>query len=66
MKEIVYYRKINWKTPFVDFVSKLNNSLFAKVYYKIDLLSIDLLWINDIKCTNLVRCVESFHKIHYV
>lgn len=52
MKEIVYYATDNWKNPtkkFLNNLLKINKNLHSKVLYKIDLLKVNLLWINDIK-----------------
>jgi len=52
MKEIVYYRKENWKIPIkliINFLKENNPKILAKLYYKLDLLKFNLLWINDIK-----------------
>lgn len=52
MKEIIFYQKQSWEIPmkiFLDDLSFLNNDLYAKTLQKIDLLSIDKLWQEDVK-----------------
>lgn len=52
MKEIIFYKKENWNIPMNDFIEnfKINNKgLLSKIYYKLNLLRLNLLWNNDIK-----------------
>jgi len=52
MKEIVYYKKENWKIPVYEFLeelSKNNPKLVSKILYKIDLLKNLNLWNEDVK-----------------
>lgn len=49
MKNIVYYKKENWKIPFYEFINNINKKLFSKVFFKLELLASDLLWVDDVK-----------------
>ena len=49
MKIILYYKKENWKIPFYEFINNINENLFSKVFFKIELLASNLLWKNDVK-----------------
>ena len=52
MKKILYYTKSNGITPFIKFMNKLksdNKKLFAKILFRIDLLSDWNLWSDDMK-----------------
>ncbi len=52
MKEIIFYKKQNWKFPVKDFLDDLkykNPVLHSKILQKIDLLSLDRLWNDDFK-----------------
>ena len=49
MKSIIVYRKENWKCPFDIFIDNLSDDLVSKITYKINLLLVDLLCINDVK-----------------
>ena len=52
MKKIIYYRKENWEYPFVsimDILEITNKKIFAKISFKIDLLSKWKLWNEDVK-----------------
>lgn len=51
-KEIIFYQKENWDIPIKNYFDELkinNGHLLAKIISKIELLSKDLLWIDDIK-----------------
>ena len=52
MKQIVYYSKPNWEIPikfFLDEIKMTNIKLFDKIIFKIDLLSEESLWQQDVK-----------------
>lgn len=51
-KEVIFYQKTNWDIPVKKFLDSLkikNPQMLAKILSKIDLLSQDLLWEEDIK-----------------
>lgn len=46
MKEVIYYKKENWKIPInkvIEIMNKKNEKMLAKFYYKLDLLKLGLL-----------------------
>ena len=51
-KELIFYESQNGNVPVKDFLDSLigkNDILLAKIFHKLDLLSLDLLWKNDVK-----------------
>lgn len=51
-KKVILYKKENWEIPIEIFFNELkgkNNQLLAKILSKIDLLSLDLLWNEEVK-----------------
>lgn len=51
-KKVILYKKENWEIPIEIFFDELkvkNNQLLAKILSKIDLLSLDLLWNEEVK-----------------
>ena len=51
-KKVIFYRKENGDIPvkiFFDELKNTNNQLLAKILAKIDLLSMDSLWMDDVK-----------------
>jgi phage-related protein len=52
MKQIILYQKQNWEIPvkiFLDDLAYINTDLHSKILQKIDLLSINRLWKEEVK-----------------